>query len=305
MVSLAEGTDGAGSIRIPASFCGVVGFKPTFGRVPRFPIPDQYNTLSHTGPIAASVADAALFLDVLAGPDWRDPLCLTDHPSNFEEAIHRAPSLATWRIGFSQDLGYANVDPAVSRTFAKTLERLEWQGARIEESDPGHVDPEPILLRMWEVSYAARFGEKYEQQYPRMGKELKSITQAGFRPEAWRLGVDAQERSRLFACYNKYFGRYDLLLTPTLPLAAFDLARQRPPGREETLFGWTPFTYPYNLTGLPALTLPMGVDGDGLPLGLQIIGRRGADNTVLQAGHVIEAILKDHLGRPWTVDGKN
>ena len=305
MVALGEGTDGAGSIRVPASFCGVVGFKPTFGRVPRFPIPDQYNTLSHTGPIAASVEDAALLLDVLAGPDERDPLCLTDTPASALEAVRRSPALSHWRIGYSTDLGYARLDDSVAHAFQETLELLARQGAQLEECDPGHVDPEPMLLRLWNVSYASRFGADHEQRYPQLGAELRDITRAGFEPSSWSMGLDAHERSRLFACYTRYFRRFDLLLTPTLPISAFELSRQRPPAREDTLFGWTPFTYPYNLTGLPALTVPMGRDEAGLPLGLQVVGPRGADIAVLQAGRTIELMLEGRLGRPWLPDLKN
>lgn len=300
MVGLAEGTDGAGSIRIPASFCGVAGFKPTFGRIPRFPIPDQYNTLSHTGLIANNVEDLALFFDVLAWPDERDPLCLTDVLASALEAVSTPLELREVHIGYSTDLGYVELDPAVATCFRAALDTLASAGADLTEADPGHNDPEALLQRLWEVNFAARFGAQVDMQYPHLGSELRAITEKGFKPSAWSLGQDAQERSRLYACYVKYFQEFDVLLLPTMPVPAFDIALQRPEGSK--LFDWTPFTYPYNLTGLPALTIPMGRDEEGMPLGLQIVGRRGDDLTVLRVGYAVEKLLEGGLARPWQPD---
>lgn len=276
LVPLAEGTDGAGSIRIPACFCGVVGLKPTFGRVPRHPVPDLYYTLSHTGPIACTVADAALMLEVLAGPDSRDPWSLDDFPAAREPR----------RVAWSPDLGYAQVEPEVARVAREAVARLPYE---VEEADPGFPDPEEVELGIWRTVYAARFGPLPPEVRERMDPLLAAIVDEGMAMPAWELAKQSLERTRLWETLERFFGRYDLLVTPTMPVEAFPASQQRPDTVDKaTLFGWTPFTYPFNLTGLPAVTVPAGLTRSGLPVGLQIVGRRGADRQVLLAAAAFE-----------------
>lgn len=277
MVPLAEGTDGAGSIRIPAAFCGVVGMKPTFGRVPRHPVPDLYYTLSHTGPLTRTVADAELMLEVLAGPDPRDPWCLT-------EAMGEA--LPPRRVAWSPDLGYARVEPEVARVALAAARKLPWE---LEEAHPGFPDPEDVELGIWCTVYAARFGELDPAQRGLMDPGLVEVIDQGMRMPASELARGSLARTRLWETVERFFRTYDLLVTPTMPVVAFPASQQHPlPVDKPTLFGWTPFTYPFNLTGLPALTVPAGLTSEGLPVGLQIIGRRGADRQVLAAGAAFE-----------------
>ncbi len=278
LAPLAEGTDGAGSIRIPASFCGVVGHKPTRGLVARFPVPDAFYTLSHIGPIARTVHDCALFLDVLAGHDPRDPLSLRNQ-TRFLEGLQEP--LGSLRLAWSPDLGYARVDPDVLGRLQPLVERLGAEQVKLD-----WPDPEPLELDLWALTYAGRF-----EPDPRLDPELQEIIRYGQRLPAARAGQVSVQRTEFYSRVHRLFQEYDLLLTPTMPCGAFPVEQQRPPG-VDTLFGWTPFTYPFNLTGHPALTVPAALDADGMPLGLQIVGRLGADLDCIRLGRDLEQVAK-------------
>lgn len=314
LVPLAEGTDGAGSIRIPASFCGVVGLKPSFARVPRTPIPDIWYTLSHTGSIARTVADAALLYDVLAGPDPRDPLSYTTIERC--DNLHPTVALEDWdapylkagagvghteignrmTIGYSPDLGYAAVDPEVAQIVAQAAHEL----ASLHEVVDANVsveDPEQIELNIWNAVYAARYGPLKSPTRDLFTPELAGLVDEGMRLSGFELYHDSIARTKLYYTMAEYFVHHDLLITPTMAVEAFPIEQQRPAeinGRPmTTLFGWTPFTYPFNLTGQPAVTVPVGLTASGLPVGMQIIGGRGQEKKVLTVAQQYE-----HL-HPW------
>ncbi len=315
---LAEGTDGAGSIRIPAGFCGVVGVKPSFARVPRYPIPDIYYNLSHTGPITSTVADAIMLLAVQSGPDRRDPCSMTSSlfaedkncqeldaastPAQFYRALHRFVTLdekkdAKLRLAWSPDLGYAAVDPEVRELCQKAVQKLSQLGHTIEEDNPGFNDPEPIELNIWNVVYAERYAPMSDEVRALFTPELAGLVDEGMKVSAYQMGRDAMARTQLYYKTDQFFDRYDVLITPTLPVEAFPLTQQRPAsiaGRPiTTLFGWTPFTYPFNLTGQPAVTVPAGFTANGMPVGIQLIGPRGAEMRLLKLASQFEAIA------PW------
>ncbi len=278
LAPLAEGTDGAGSIRIPASYCGVVGHKPTRGLVPRYPVPDAFYTLSHIGPIARNVTDCAFFLGILAGYDERDPLSLTQSPVDYLQDLDRPVSL---RVGWSPDLGYASVSSQVLDRLEPAVRALG-DVIRLQLDWP---DPEPLELDLWALTYAGRLSPD-----DRLDPELRQIVQRGLEIPARRAAQVSQERTAFYHRVRRVFEQVDILLTPTMPTGAFAIELQRPTG-SRTLFGWTPFTYPFNLTGNPALTVPVALDGDGMPLSLQIVGRLGADRHVLRLGRVLEQQL--------------
>lgn len=276
LAPLAEGTDGAGSIRIPASFCGVVGHKPTRGLVARYPVPDAFYTLSHIGPIARDVRDCALFLEVLAGYDPRDPLSSRETRPAYLAGLEEP--LGSLRIAWSPNLGYADVP-------SDTLERLRPVAAllKAEEVRLDWEDPIGPLYDLWALTYAGRLGEPDRALDP----ELQAIVRHGLSLPARRAGEVSQQRTEFYGRVHRLFAEFDLLLTPTMPCAAFPIGTEHP-----TLFGWTPLTYPFNLTGHPALTVPAALDGEGMPLGLQIVGRLGADLNCLKAGLHLENLLK-------------
>lgn len=288
LVPLAEGTDGAGSIRIPASFCGVVGFKPSFASVPRYPIPDIYYTLSHTGPIARNVEDAALLYSVLAGQDMRDAL-------SFDVAASQGESQL--KLAWTSGLSYAQAEPEVAKVCREAVYHLTEQRHTIVEDRPEFPDPEPIELNIWNTVYAARYGPLTSPTRELFTPELAEIVDEGMRLPAHVLCKDSIARTKLYYTMDEFFQKYDLLLMPTMPMPSFPVELQHPRelnGRKlDTLFGWTPFTYPFNLTGQPAITVPVtyvtSPAGKKLPVGVQIIGPRGSDNLVLAVAKQLES----------------
>ncbi|MEV6544770.1 amidase [Streptomyces sp. NPDC051665] len=283
---LSLGTDGGGSVRIPASFCGIFGLKPTYGRVPLYPA-SAFGTLSHVGPMTRDAADAALLLDVIGVPDARDWSGLDRAPGSYTEAL--ANGIQGLRIAYSPSLGgQVAVRPAVAAAVRRGVERLAALGAYVEETDPDFSDPVDAFHTLW-FSGAARVTQKLApQQRELLDPGLREIcaTGAGFSALDYLAAVDARmELGRRMGLFHE---RYDLLVTPTLPITAFEAGVEVPKGSGHHRWtGWTPFTYPFNLTQQPAATVPVGNDGDGLPVGLQIVGARHRDDLVLRAAHAL------------------
>ncbi|MFI7115481.1 amidase [Amycolatopsis sp. NPDC049868] len=291
MGELSVGTDGGGSIRIPASFCGIVGLKPTHGRIPLFPA-SPFGPLSHAGPMARSVDDTALLLDVLAMPDYRDPAALAPPVSTYREAVRR--DVRGLIAAYSPTLGYVDVDPEVAEIVKSAVQSLGDAGLHIEEADPGFADPKPAFDILWSTGAA-----KWLDTFP-AGSETK--VDPGLR-KVWEfgktfsasdyLGANA-ERAALGILMGEFHTRFDVLITPTLPIPAFEAGHEVPPG--SGLSGWpdwTPFTYPFNMTQQPAISVPAGRTSSGLPVGLQIVGPRHSDDLVLAVAKLLEEV------RPW------
>ena len=288
LIALAEGTDGAGSIRIPSGFCGVVGFKPSFAMVPRYPIPDLYYTLSHTGPMARTVEDTALLFEVLAGSSRHDNLSTDprDWPKKASDKL---------RLAYSPTLNYAPVETAVERIVRESAFRFKELGYEVvEENPPIEEDPEPIELNIWNTVYASRYAPLDEETRSLLTPEMADIIDEGMKLPTYLFSKDSIKRTKLYYTMDAFFEKYDLLITPTLPLEAFSAEIERPErvGNREikTLFGWTPFTYPFNLTGQPALTVPAGLGPQGLPVGMQIVGPRGSDRFILEVAKRFEEL---------------
>jgi aspartyl-tRNA(Asn)/glutamyl-tRNA(Gln) amidotransferase subunit A len=289
---LALGTDGAGSIRIPASFNGIFGLKPSYGRVAVYP-PNPVPFLSHVGPMARTVRDAALLLSVIAGPDERDLLSLPADPTDFLAGCEGG--IRGLRVAWSPTLGYAEVDSevasitdAAARSFEKTL------GCQVEVADPGFESEHRPFAVLWTMSYALRFQALLAEWGPRMDPDLVTLIERASRLGPSDFGEALARRSALWHTTREFFERFELLLSPTLPVPAFAAGRRAPEGMTGTsgplppFPDWLPFTYPWNLTGQPAATVPCGFTRNGLPVGLQIVGRRFADATVLRAAAAFE-----------------
>ena len=290
--ALAQGTDGAGSIRIPAAFCGAFGFKPSWGRVPQHPA-SVVETLSHAGPITRTVGDAVLMLRAMAGPDARDRTSLPAEPVALEEIEGGVKGL---RAAWSSDLGYAAVDPPVVETARAAALRFQDLGCAIEEAHPETEDPWRLLHTLWSTAFAATFREDFESIAGRLDPGLRAVVEEGFEFRGTDVAAAYLERNPYYHCWREFFETRDLLLTPTLPVTAFAAGDDHPgsiAGRETTYLSWTAFTYPVNLTGLPAATVPCGFV-DGLPVGLQIIGGWRQDLAVLRAARAFEQIA------PWS-----
>jgi aspartyl-tRNA(Asn)/glutamyl-tRNA(Gln) amidotransferase subunit A len=280
------GTDGGGSLRIPAAFTGTVTIKPTYGLVPVWPA-SPFGTLSHAGPITRSVGDAALMLDILTGFDPRDWSALPTPTTSFLDGLD--DGVRGLRIAFSPDLGYARNDPQVEAAVQTAAEVLADAGAHVEPADPGFADPVDAFHVLW-FAGAARLLEAY-------GTDAARRVDPGLRRGVERYGGastgDYMQATALRADLGVRMGRfhqtYDLLLTPTLPITAFAKGGDVPPGWHSVDWtSWTPYTYPFNMTQQPAASVPCGLTSDRLPVGLQIVGPRHADALVLRAARAYE-----------------
>ncbi|WP_234046952.1 amidase [Streptomyces adelaidensis] len=283
---LALGTDGGGSVRIPAAFCGVFGLKPTYGRVALYPA-SAFGTLAHVGPLTRDAADAALMLDVIGGPDARDWSALGPPPGSFVDAL--SEGVRGLRIAYSASLGgQVAVQPAVAHAVRRAVEALAGLGAYVTEADPDFTDPVEAFHTLW-FSGAARVTQRLgPRRLELLDPGLREVREAGAGLSALDYLAAVDVRMDLGRRMGVFHERYDLLVTPTLPVTAFEAGVEVPRGvgyRRWT--GWTPFTYPFNLTQQPAASVPVGVDEGGLPVGLQVVGARHRDDLVLRVGHAL------------------
>ena len=291
---LHQGSDGAGSIRIPSAFCGIYGFKPTYGRVPMWPVSNTDLT-SHTGPMTRTVADAALLLGVMAGPDDWDRTSLDAAPEDYAGRLHEG--IKGLRVAWSPNLGGLRVDGEVAALAKRAALAFQELGCAVEEvSDPRWPDTEEMIRVMWNAHYAGNFVQYLDQWRERMDPGLVAAIEDGRRYSAAHY---VEMRGKKFGhsdAVRTLFDTYDLLLTPSVSVTAFEVGRLNPPHfpqHEWNWFPWASFSYPFNFTGQPAATVPAGLTPAGMPVGLQIVGRRRADLTVLQASAAFEQ------ARPW------
>ena len=290
---LHQGSDAAGSIRMPAHFSGVFGLKPTFGRVPNWPVPNNDNT-SHVGPMTRTVADSALMLRAMAGPHPWDHTSLEappeDYPARLDEGI------AGLKVAFSPDLGHARVDPEIAALAQAAAEAFAELGCVVETPPvPFGPDGPDVIRLMWPIHLHAYRSllDRFEAQ---MDPGLVACIRAGDGVGATAY-IEARGRKLAYAeALCRFFEEWDLLLTPAVSVAAFPAERLQPahwPEHPWDWLTWAEFSYPFNFGGNPAASVPCGFTGEGLPVGLQIAGRRFADLTVLQAARAFER------ARPW------
>ena len=295
MVPMAVGTDGGGSIRIPSSFCGVAGHKPTFGLVPKQPGFKGWPTLSVDGPIARTVGDLALMLAVMAGPSPADDMTWPVAVGDVVGAAARA-EVPAGRVAFSVDLGFAPVERDVRACFERAVGALADAGWRLEKAAPPAADPTPVWNTIACVEGYASEGPLLADWADRMTAGTADIVRAGAEVSAAAY-VDAQhERAAYTRAWAEFFGSYDLLLTPAMQMTALPvgvLSPEQIDGKPVDPFfdDWCTFCLPANLTGQPAASVPIGFGDDGLPVGLQIMGHRWEDATVLGAAAAVERVL--------------
>lgn len=291
---LAEGSDLAGSIRIPASFCGIVGLKPSPGRIPKYPNTNAWNTLSVNGPLTRTVADAALMFQVMAGPDDRDPISLPDTGEDFCTAVYGDLKLSGLRVAWTPDLqGMAPVDPIVKEICAKAIRVFIDLGCTLEEGSPDFSGAHELFAVLNANLRMAAVGDYAEQWAHEMDPLLVWRIEQGKQYSLTDVGKAEKTRTALYQRVRKFFENYDLLLLPTTPVPPYSAHHGYPQeiaGRKIT----TPYeililTYAFNLTGQPAISVPAGWTEDGLPIGLQIVGRRNAEALVLKAAAAFEA----------------
>lgn len=290
---LAIGTDGGGSIRIPASFAGIFGHKASYGRIPVYP-PSGAWSLSHIGPMTRTVEDAALMMNACAGPDERDQYSLPAAGTDYVKALKGG--LKGLRVGWSPDLGFARVvDPEVEATCAKAARRFRDLGAKVDEARL----PWPSPKAAWEAMFCGGIATRMAPYLDRpqdIDPGLLPIIQDAVKWPASRYVQAWFDRLTWYDHVRRYFDTHDLLLTPTIATPPFKVGLDNPAdiaGRPVEAYDWIPFTYPFNLTGNPAASVPCGFTKDGLPIGLQIVGRRFDDVTVLRAAAGFEKLA------PW------
>jgi aspartyl-tRNA(Asn)/glutamyl-tRNA(Gln) amidotransferase subunit A len=295
---LAIGTDGVGSIRVPSAFCGVVGFKPTYGLVPRSPgfFPPSWPSLAHTGPITRTVDDAALLLEVIAGHDGRDPSSLPVEPRSFKAPGGRLEGL---RIGFSPDLGHAAVMADVRAAFTGAVDALADLGAEMVATDPG-LEPdllERVLQPIAFTEQAAAISARDPAVLVRSEQDYRDLIAKGQRYSGIDYMGATHRRMVLRGRFLELFRQIDVLVTPTVAVTAFaagTIGVDHIDGRKvDRHLGWSPFSWPINLAGLPAATVPCAFDRDGLPVGLQIVAPWLAEDTILSVAAAFEQ------ARPW------
>lgn len=302
ITALAQGSDGAGSVRIPSAFCGIFGIKATQGRVPRYSTGiDSWHWFNYSsiGPMARDVTDAAILLQILSGPDPdAEHLTIQEDPPDYIKALGRG--VKGLKVAYSPDIGGVAVDPEVRETVGQAVKAFEEMGAIVEEPRFRIDSPDAmldLLMTIWGCRAYALNGELLQQRelltdYFRDGLEAGQKVTGD---QLWH----AYSRLEFYRNYiQKFFRNYDLLLTPTLATPAFKIG-QHPAVIDgvnvpNKLWGFTPFTYPFNWSGNPAATAPAGFSSDGLPVGLQIVGRWGDEETVMAASKAFED------ARPWT-----
>ena len=289
MGPLSVGTDGAGSVRIPAAFCGNFGLKPSFGRVPAYPL-SPFGSVAHLGPHTMDVRDAALMMNVLKQPDARDWTSLppdnTDYLNGLDDGIRGL------RIAYSPTLGYAkNVHPEVAAAVAAAVQQLADLGAVVEQVDPGFDDPLDISTGLWFLGAWTVWNTLTPEQQALTDPDFRAEAEIGGRYSALQVQQLNQRRGALGSHMRQFMLRHDLLVTPAVSIPAFDA---KPAGHTpmdpEAMLGWTPFSYPFNLTQQPACTIPCGLTRDGLPIGLQFVGPMFGDALVLRAARAYERL---------------
>ena len=289
MGPISVGTDGAGSIRIPAAFCGNFGLKPSFGRVPAYPL-SPFGSVAHLGPHTMSVRDAALMMNVLKRPDARDWTALPPDAGDYRIGLD--DGVRGLRIAYSPTLGYAKrVDPEVAAAVDAAARELAALGAHVEAVDPGFDDPLPITTGLWFVGAWTIWNTLTPAQQSATDPDFRAEAEAGARFSALEVQRLQLQRGALGSQMRRFMQRFDLLVTPAVAVPAFDA---RPAGQvpmtPESMLGWTPFSYPFNLTQQPACSIPCGLTREGLPIGLQIVGPMFGDALVLRAARAYESV---------------
>ena len=286
---LHQGSDAGGSIRIPCSFTGSFGIKPTFGWVPQWPA-SVMGTLSHLGPMTRSAEDSALMLNVLAQPDARDGH--QGNPRRFDWLTPPPRNLTGWRIAVSLDLGYVEVAPDIRARIEEAAGLLGELGATVEHVDPGFDSPLDTFNTLWFAGASQVLERLDEARRARLDPGFLDIARRGLDISLPDYLAACRDREDLTAHMERFHRHYDLLVTPTMPIPPFAAGHNVPPGSRFTdWMEWTPFSYPFNLTQQPAASLPCGLDDRGLPVGLHLVGPRFRDLRVVHAARLLEPHL--------------
>jgi aspartyl-tRNA(Asn)/glutamyl-tRNA(Gln) amidotransferase subunit A len=298
MGPLAVGTDGGGSIRIPCAFAGISGIKPSFGRVPAWPL-SPFGTVAHVGPMARTAADCALMLNALARPDVRDWTALPDTGIDWTQGLDAG--VKGMRIAYSPRLGYVkHVQAQVEARVADAAKALADLGAVVDAVDPGFADCRDTFWVHWTSGAYNLLRNMPKEKFALLDPGLQQACASGSKHTLARYLDAVTARGALGEHMKRFHQKYDLLLTPATAIPAFAagvVAPERPVGEEDWTW-WTPFSFPFNLTQQPAMSIPCGFSADGLPIGLQLVGPMHREDLVLRAAHAYQQATDHHLRRP-------
>lgn len=298
LTPLALGTDGGGSVRIPASFTGTFALKPSFGRVAAYPL-SPFGTLAHVGPMTRTVEDAALLLNQIAKPDARDwhqiPNAVADHTENLGAGVKGA------RIAYCPTLGFAkNIDRKVHEAVKHAALAFQALGAQVDEVDPPFADPSDIFRTLWFGAAGQYLGPLPPEKRALLDPGLNQMVEEGLKYDLAAFFNATLARGKYGSDMRVWMEAFDFILTPTIAVSAFGVDRISP-GETDPYWlwmSWTPFSYPFNLTQQPAASINCGFTEKGLPIGLQIVGRMFDDAGVLRAARAFEAAHPEHQRHP-------
>ena len=295
--ALHQGSDGAGSIRMPAHFCGVFGIKPSLGRVPSWPVSNT-DQVSHNGPMTRTIMDSAMMLKVMSGPHPWDHYTLEAPPADYPGLLRKG--VGGLRVAYSPDLGHARVDPEVADLVSAGVKAFEEMGCQVEQvsdADIAFAKEGPELIRFfWAVHETAGFAHLLPEWENKLDPGLVACIKAGDGFSAVDYMKMRGRKLSYMEAWHRLMDRYDLLITPAVSVAAFPADRLNPehwPQHEWDWVQWAEFSYPFNFSNQPAASIPCGFTQAGLPVGLQVVGKRFDDLGVLQASAAFEE------ARPW------
>ncbi|MFT4582362.1 MAG: amidase [Gammaproteobacteria bacterium] len=304
MLPLADGSDLGGSLRNPASFCNVVGLRPSPGRVPSWPKQFSSDQFAVHGPMARSVEDAALLLSVMAGPDMRVPIALPESGELFNQAFAR--ELPRGRFAWSPDLGHGPIDPIVTAVLEEFLPAIDTAGGTVELDQPDLHDAGEIFntFRAW--AFAERFRDDYEQHRDLMKDTVRWNVEEGLKLSLADLTAATIKHSALVARMAGFFDRYDFLVCPAAAVPPFSIDQQWVTSINgqalPTYLDWMAVCWAITVTGCPAISIPAGFTPDGLPIGIQIVAPRGRDRELLEVAHILEQATQHGLRQPDLLD---
>jgi amidase len=300
MVPIADGSDLGGSLRNPAGFCNVVGFRPSPGRVPTWPDPTPWLALSVEGPMARTVEDAALMLGAIAGPDPRSPLSISEPGSLFLRPLER--DFGGVRVAWSRDLGGLPVDPRVTEVLESRRGVFESLGCAVEDAEPDFADADEVFktLRAWRFELTR--GELLEDHRDEIKDTVVWNIEEGMRLSGSQVGRAERKRTEIFHRVRSFMQSYEFLVSPVSQVPPFDVKQRYVAEiageRMQTYIDWMKSCYFVTATGLPAISVPCGFTSDGLPVGLQIVGPPRAERRVLEVGHAVEQATRFGRRRP-------
>jgi amidase len=300
MIPIADGSDFGGSLRNPANFCNVVGFRPSPGRVPTWPNPIAWFPLSVEGPMARTVGDIALLLTAMAGPDARSPISIREPGSLFARPLER--EFKGIRVAWSPDLGSFPVEPVVIETIEKQLGVFESIGCSVENDHPDFSDADEIfkILRAWR--FEVILGRLLENHREKLKEDVIFDIESGINLKGHQTGRAELKRTELYHRVRQFLEDYEFLVLPVNQVLPFDVTKRSVTEidgiKMQTYFDWMKSCYFISLVGLPAISIPCGFTSEGLPVGIQIVGRPNDDFGVLQIAHAFEQETEFWKKRP-------